>query len=143
MALETIQEGVKSEEVESNSDEVCDNVETSISEEKVGEELMKPLSNPWESSVCEGECDCTMMVAAKGASTFLDSLWYVDSGGSRHMTGCRTLLKGFIKNGWGDISFGNNSKRKVLGSGMVQARKLKFEHVNLIDNLIFNLLSVS
>ena len=43
----------------------------------------------------------------------------------------------------GDISFGNNSKGKVLGSGVVLAGKLKFDNVNWIDNLKFNLLSVS
>ena len=77
------------------------------------------------------------------SSTSIDSLWYVDSGGSRHMTGCRTLLKDFNIHGGGDISFGNNSKGKVLGSGVVQAGKVRFENVNLIDNLKFNLLSVS
>ena len=45
--------------------------------------------------------------------------------------------------GGGDISFSNNSKGKVLGSGSVLAGKLKFENVNLIDNLKFNLQSVS
>ena len=59
------------------------------------------------------------------------------------MTGCRALLLDFLAHGGGDISFGNDSKGKVLGSGTVQAGKLKFENVNLIDNLKFNLLSVS
>ncbi|MFS7996059.1 hypothetical protein Hanom_Chr12g01125391 [Helianthus anomalus] len=74
MALKTIYEGVESEEVVSNSDEVCDNVETSVSEEKNGEELMKPWSGPWESSVCEGESDCVMMDAAKVSPQVLKDL---------------------------------------------------------------------
>ena len=59
------------------------------------------------------------------------------------MTGCKALLKDFKIHGGGDISFGNNSKGKVLGSGTVQSGNVKFENVNLIDNLKFNLLSVS
>ena len=59
------------------------------------------------------------------------------------MTGCKALLKDFKIHGGGDISFGNNSKAKVLGSGTVQSGNVKFENVNLIDNLKFNLLSVS
>ena len=50
----------------------------------------------------------------QGASACLDSLWYVDSGGSRHMTGCRALLLDFLAHGGGDISFGNDSKGKVV-----------------------------
>ena len=59
------------------------------------------------------------------------------------MTGCRALLKEFNTHGGGDISFGNNIKGKVLGSGVVQSGNVRFENVNLIDNLKFNLLSVS
>ncbi|KAJ0632046.1 putative RNA-directed DNA polymerase [Helianthus annuus] len=59
------------------------------------------------------------------------------------MTGRKALLKDFKIHGGGDISFGNNSKGKVLGSGTVQSGNVKFENVNLIDNLKFNLLSVS
>ena len=59
------------------------------------------------------------------------------------MTECRALLLDFPAHGGGDIAFGNDSKGKVLDSGTIQARRLKFENVNLIDNLKFNLLSVS
>ncbi|MFS7935810.1 putative transcription factor interactor and regulator CCHC(Zn) family [Helianthus anomalus] len=65
---ETIQGGLESEEVETKFDVVCENAETYVSEEKVGEELLEPLSDPWDSSVYEGECDCAMMAAAKVSS---------------------------------------------------------------------------
>ncbi|MFS7946867.1 hypothetical protein Hanom_Chr06g00541421 [Helianthus anomalus] len=74
MALETIQEGVETEEVDSKSDVVCENDETSVLEEKVGEELIEPLSDPWDFSACEGECDCAMMAAAKVSSQVLKDL---------------------------------------------------------------------
>jgi hypothetical protein len=43
----------------------------------------------------------------------------------------------------GAVSFGNNAKGNILGSGNVNAGKLNFDNVNLVDNLKFNLLSVS
>ncbi|KAH9696893.1 hypothetical protein KPL71_023375 [Citrus sinensis] len=47
--------------------------------------------------------------------------WYLDSGCSRHMTGNYAWFSSFtkIKNG-GDISFGDNSKGKILGIGNVE-----------------------
>ncbi|MFS7939037.1 hypothetical protein Hanom_Chr05g00446921 [Helianthus anomalus] len=74
MALVTILEGVESEEVVSNSEEVCDNIKTNILEGKVGEEMVNPLTDPWDSSVCEGECVCAMMAAAKVSPQVLKDL---------------------------------------------------------------------
>ncbi|MFS7996496.1 hypothetical protein Hanom_Chr12g01130661 [Helianthus anomalus] len=34
-------------------------------EEKEAEPLLEPLDDPWDASVCDGECDCAMMAAAK------------------------------------------------------------------------------
>uniref|UniRef100_A0A251VDU9 Retrovirus-related Pol polyprotein from transposon TNT 1-94-like beta-barrel domain-containing protein n=2 Tax=Helianthus annuus TaxID=4232 RepID=A0A251VDU9_HELAN len=149
--------GLETEEMEPSAqtvDEVAEAVVTAVVGEqlleKEHEPLLEPLADPWcvdevekDARACENVYDCAMMAVAKGASACLDSLWYVHSGGSRHMTGCRALLKDFKNHGWGDISFGNNSKGKVLGSGIVQNGNLKFENVKLIDNLKFNLLSVS
>ncbi|KAJ0888552.1 hypothetical protein HanRHA438_Chr09g0403231 [Helianthus annuus] len=59
------------------------------------------------------------------------------------MTGCKALLLNFFAHGWDDISFGNGSKSNMLGSRIVQTDKLKFENIDLVDNMKFNLLSVS
>ncbi|MFS7979584.1 hypothetical protein Hanom_Chr10g00929411 [Helianthus anomalus] len=74
MALETIPEGLELEEVESKFEVMKENAETDVTienageqmlEEKVAEPLLGPLTNPWDSNVCDGECDRAMMAAAK------------------------------------------------------------------------------
>ena len=73
----------------------------------------------------------------------LNSIWYVDSGGSMHMTGCRYLINNFISQREGSVSFGKNAKGYVLGHGNVSSGKIQFDKVNLVENLEYNLLSVS
>ncbi|MFS7906320.1 hypothetical protein Hanom_Chr01g00057881 [Helianthus anomalus] len=34
-------------------------------EEMDVEPLLEPLAHPWDTSVCDGECDCSMMATAK------------------------------------------------------------------------------
>ncbi|KAI3801922.1 hypothetical protein L1987_30039 [Smallanthus sonchifolius] len=75
MALESIVEGVESEEVVSESENVTNEmIKTDVSEEKVEKEVMN-LSDPWNSDDVECKCECALMAAAKRASTCLDSLW--------------------------------------------------------------------
>ena len=59
------------------------------------------------------------------------------------MTGYKSLLSNLKVANEGDVSFGNNSTGKIIGTGDVCANKVKFEGVKLVDNLKFNLLSVS
>ncbi|KAD4180484.1 hypothetical protein E3N88_29075 [Mikania micrantha] len=59
------------------------------------------------------------------------------------MTGCRSILNDFIPNNGGSVSFGNNAKGWIVGSGSVSGGNLKFKDVSLVENLKFNLLSVS
>lgn len=60
-----------------------------------------------------------------------------------HMTGCRYLINNFISQREGSVSFGNNAKGYVLGYGNVSSGKMQFDKVNLVENLEYNLLSVS
>ncbi|KAD3066989.1 hypothetical protein E3N88_34869 [Mikania micrantha] len=71
-----------------------------------------------------------------------NQLWYVDSGGSRHMIGCRSILNDFTPKNGGSVSFGNIAKGWIVGSGSVLSGNLKFKDVSLVENLKFNLLSV-
>ncbi|KAH9658404.1 hypothetical protein KPL70_023484 [Citrus sinensis] len=50
--------------------------------------------------------------------------WYLDSGCSRHMTGNYSWFSSFtkIENG-GDVSFGDNSKGKIIGIGNVEQQE--------------------
>ncbi|KAI0498664.1 hypothetical protein KFK09_019554 [Dendrobium nobile] len=71
-------------------------------------------------------------------------MWYLDSGCSRHMTGD---MKKFIlletKTG-GKVTLGDNTTRKVIGSGIVgNAKNFLIENVLLVDGLKHNLLSIS
>ena len=59
------------------------------------------------------------------------------------MTGNKALLKNYSTHMGGFVSFGNNEKGKVMGSGTVSNGKIQFQEVNHVDNLKFNLLSVS
>ncbi|KAD7477148.1 hypothetical protein E3N88_00284 [Mikania micrantha] len=59
------------------------------------------------------------------------------------MTGCKSILNSFIPKNGGSVSFGNNAKGWIVGSGSVLSGKLHFKDVSLVENLKFNLLSVS
>ena len=66
--------------------------------------------------------------------------WYLDNGWLRHMTGNYTRFPSFtkIKNG-GDISFGDNSKGKILGIGNVsKISSTLIENICLVENLKYN-----
>ncbi|KAH9754083.1 hypothetical protein KPL71_015319 [Citrus sinensis] len=71
--------------------------------------------------------------------------WYLDSGCSRYMTGNYSWFSSFtkIENG-GDVSFGDNSKGKIIEIGNVgNVSSTLIENVCLVENLKHNLLSIS
>ncbi|KAJ9560934.1 hypothetical protein OSB04_006094 [Centaurea solstitialis] len=73
-----------------------------------------------------------------------ENLWHVDSGCSRHMTGNRSFLEDLIRLNGGYVAFGDNPKRgKVSGKGKVTGGKLTLEDVYYVDQLRYNLMSVS
>ncbi|KAD6454527.1 hypothetical protein E3N88_09233 [Mikania micrantha] len=76
------------------------------------------------------------------APSHLNNLWYVDNGGSRHMTGCRSILNNFTPKNGESVSFGNDAKGWIVRSGSVSSGKLHFNDVSLAENHKFNLLSV-
>ncbi|KAH9650254.1 hypothetical protein KPL70_026300 [Citrus sinensis] len=71
--------------------------------------------------------------------------WYLDNGCSRHMTGNYAWFSSFTKiENCGDISFGDNSKGKILGIGNVgKVSSTLIENVCLVENLKHNLISIS
>ncbi|KAJ9543955.1 hypothetical protein OSB04_023662 [Centaurea solstitialis] len=73
-----------------------------------------------------------------------ENLWHVDSGCSRHMTGNRSFLEDFTRFNGGYVAFGDNPKGgKVSGKGKVTGGKLTLEDVYYVDQLRYNLMSVS
>ncbi|KAJ9539167.1 hypothetical protein OSB04_031900 [Centaurea solstitialis] len=74
----------------------------------------------------------------------MSSLWHVDSGCSRHMTGIMSLLENFKRFEGGHVAFGDNPKRgKISGKGKVSKGKMTFDDVYFMEQLRYNLLSVS
>ncbi|KAJ9555801.1 hypothetical protein OSB04_010415 [Centaurea solstitialis] len=72
------------------------------------------------------------------------SLWHVDSGCSRHMTGIMSLLEDFKKFEGGHVAFGDNPNGgKISGKGKVSKGKMTFDDVYFVEQLKYNLLSVS
>ncbi|KAJ9551882.1 hypothetical protein OSB04_015927 [Centaurea solstitialis] len=72
------------------------------------------------------------------------SLWHVDSGCSRHMTGIMSLLEDFKKFEGGHVAFGDNPHGgKISGKGKVSKGKMTFDDVYFVEQLRYNLLSVS
>ncbi|KAJ9560337.1 hypothetical protein OSB04_005497 [Centaurea solstitialis] len=80
----------------------------------------------------------------KGNPDRNENLWHVDSGCSRHMTGNRSFLEDFITFNGGYVAFGDNPRGgKVSGKGKVTGGKLTLEDVYYVDQLRYNLMSVS
>ncbi|KAJ9566934.1 hypothetical protein OSB04_002900 [Centaurea solstitialis] len=72
------------------------------------------------------------------------NLWHVDSGCSRHMTGIMSLLENFKRFEGGHVAFGDNPKGgKVSGKGKISKGMMTFEDVYYVEQLKYNLLSVS
>ncbi|KAI3692233.1 hypothetical protein L6452_32044 [Arctium lappa] len=72
------------------------------------------------------------------------SIWHVDSGCSRHMTGNMSCLQDFKHINGGHVAFGDNlTGGKISGKGNVTKGKMTFEDVYYVDHLKYNLLSVS
>ena len=67
----------------------------------------------------------------------------MDSGCSRHINYAWFLSFTKIENG-GDVSFGDNSKGKILGIGDVgKVSSTLIENVCLVENLKYNLINIS
>ncbi|KAJ9558238.1 hypothetical protein OSB04_012852 [Centaurea solstitialis] len=72
------------------------------------------------------------------------SLWHANSGCSRHMTGIMSLLEDFKKFEGGHVAFGDNpTGGKISGKGKVSKGKMTFDDVYYVEQLRYNLLSVS
>ncbi|KAJ9547235.1 hypothetical protein OSB04_019778 [Centaurea solstitialis] len=70
--------------------------------------------------------------------------WHVDSGCSRHMTGIMSSLENFKRFEDGHVAFGDNPKGgKVSGKGKISKGMMTFEDVYYVEQLKYNLLSVS
>ncbi|GJW54636.1 retrovirus-related pol polyprotein from transposon TNT 1-94 [Tanacetum coccineum] len=69
--------------------------------------------------------------------------WIQDSGCTRHMTGNKDLFSSYKPIDGGDILFGGNTKSKIIGKGTITHNSLTIHDVRHVENLSFNLLSIS
>ena len=69
--------------------------------------------------------------------------WYLDSGCSKHMTGCKSLLCDFRKCLGPIVTFGDASEGKTEGYGVLTNGLLTFRRVSYVNGLKHNLMSVS
>ncbi|GKF48666.1 hypothetical protein Tco_0141917 [Tanacetum coccineum] len=68
----------------------------------------------------------------------------LDSGCSRHMTGNKDFLTDYQDIDGGFVTFGGSARGgKIIGKGKIRTDKLHFEDVFFVNELKFNLFSVS
>ena len=67
----------------------------------------------------------------------------MDSACSRHMTGDKSKLSSFTPKDGGFVTFGDNSKGKIIGVGNINNYSSCIENVLLVDGLKHNLISIS
>ena len=69
--------------------------------------------------------------------------WYLDNGCSRHMTGNLSIFAKIQSLNGGKVSFGGNTKGKIIGKGTVELGGLTINDVSLVKELKYNLISIS
>ncbi|GJU03038.1 retrovirus-related pol polyprotein from transposon TNT 1-94 [Tanacetum coccineum] len=69
--------------------------------------------------------------------------WIKDTRCSKHMTGNQKLFSSYKEYNGGNIIFGSNLRGNIIGKGTISHGSLNIANVEHVDNLVFNLLSVS
>lgn len=69
--------------------------------------------------------------------------WYLDSGCPRHMVGDSSCFIKLMQVNGGKVSFGGNSKGRVVRYETVKIGSLTITNVSLVEGLNYNLLSIS
>ncbi|KAI3771168.1 hypothetical protein L6452_02327 [Arctium lappa] len=73
---------------------------------------------------------------------FLNQLWYLDSGCSKHMTGNKSLLTNFKEKCCGRVKFGNCETAPILGYGDLVQGNITVKRVSYVEGLSHNLFSI-
>ncbi|GJR45989.1 retrovirus-related pol polyprotein from transposon TNT 1-94 [Tanacetum coccineum] len=69
--------------------------------------------------------------------------WIKDSGYTRHMTGNKSLFSTYEAYDRVNVVFGRNEKSKIINKGTITHKSLTINDVSHVDNINFNLLSMS
>ena len=78
-----------------------------------------------------------LLHGSEGAS-FDPTLWYLDSGATNHMSGCRNFFYELDESTSGFVKFGDNSRIQIEGKGVIEINKKNGEILRL-SNVLFNL----
>ena len=71
-------------------------------------------------------------------------LWYLDSDYSRHMTGDKSKFAKMELKDEGFVTYGDNNKGRILGSGVISKEaSFNIHNVLLVEGLKHNLISIS
>ena len=85
-------------------------------------------------------CHVAQIALKANSSNF----WYLDSGCSRHMTGNKSFFETLVMEEGGNVTFGDGSKRNVVGKGTISVPGLpSLSDALFVDGLKANLISIS
>ncbi|KAK1553149.1 hypothetical protein Q3G72_029697 [Acer saccharum] len=88
----------------------------------------------------ENVCHVAQTALKANSSNF----WYLDSGCSRHMTGNKSFFETLVMEEGGNVTFGDGSKRNVVGKGTISVPGLpSLSNALFVDGLKANLISIS
>ncbi|KAK0583521.1 hypothetical protein LWI29_037786 [Acer saccharum] len=88
----------------------------------------------------ENVCHVAQIALKANSSNF----WYLDSGCSRHMTGNKSFFETLVMEEGGYVTFGDGSKKKVVGKGSISVPGLpSLSDALFVDGLKANLISIS
>ncbi|GKC53995.1 retrovirus-related pol polyprotein from transposon TNT 1-94 [Tanacetum coccineum] len=91
-----------------------------------------------------GPCKhCGFKNASQRTDYLKRSVWYLDSGCSRHMTGVKQYLHKYSKELGPKVVFGDNSSGVTKGYGLVNCNGITFTRVSFVNGLKHNLISIS
>lgn len=69
--------------------------------------------------------------------------WVKDGGCTNHMMGNRKLFSSYNASTGGNVTFGSKLKGNIIDKGTITHNSLTLTNVEHVDNLGFNLLSIS
>ncbi|KAK0594043.1 hypothetical protein LWI29_032338 [Acer saccharum] len=88
----------------------------------------------------ENICHVAQIALKANSSNF----WYLDSGCSRHMTENKSFFETLVMEEGGNVTFGDGSKRNVVGKGTISVPGLpSLSNALFVDGLKANLISIS
>ncbi|GJR58791.1 retrovirus-related pol polyprotein from transposon TNT 1-94 [Tanacetum coccineum] len=92
-----------------------------------GEELQAKKAEALKSSMCD----------------IRKSIWYLDSGCSRHMTGVKSYMHKYVEQSGPKVVFRDNSTCTTEGYGSIKCNGIVFTKVAFVNGLKYNLISIS